>query len=91
MENISNSFREEKENDEESLKWAAIEKLPTVDRIRTSVLLVEDGGDGCSHFREVDVKQLGTLEKKAVLDRLVKFAEEDNEKFLLKLKDRIQR
>lgn len=87
MESFSNSFRDEKEDDEESLKWAAIERLPTVDRIRTSVLLVQDG----SHSREVDVKRLGILEKKAVLDRLVKFAEHDNEIFLLKLKDRIQR
>jgi hypothetical protein len=43
------------------------------------------------HPREVDVKKLGPMERRTVLDRLVKFPEQDNEKFLLKLKDRIQR
>ena len=73
------------EDDEEALKWAAIEKLPTYLRITRSIL--NEGGKP----REIDVKNLGFLERKNLLERLVNIAEEDNEKFLLKLKDRIDR
>ncbi|KAH7524726.1 hypothetical protein FEM48_Zijuj06G0150100 [Ziziphus jujuba var. spinosa] len=74
------------EDDEEALKWAAIEKLPTYLRIRRGILTEAEG-----QAREIDIKDLGTLERRNVLERLVKIAEEDNEKFLLKLKDRIDR
>ncbi|KAE8718416.1 Detected protein of unknown function [Hibiscus syriacus] len=40
---------------------------------------------------EIDVHNLGWQQRKALLERLVKVAEEDNEKFLLKLKNRIAR
>lgn len=39
----------------------------------------------------IDVQELGLQEKRALLERLVKTAEENNEKFLLKLKGRIDR
>lgn len=84
MESFSrSSLREE---DEEALKWAAIERLPTFLRVRRGLLLKAEGG-----AREVDVEKLGLLERKTLLERLVKSAERDNEKFLLKLKDRIER
>ncbi|EYU21593.1 hypothetical protein MIMGU_mgv1a000235mg [Erythranthe guttata] len=85
LEMFSNSSREE-EGDEEALKWASLEKLPTFDRLRKGLLL---GSGGVSS--EVDVKDLGSQERADLLERLVKVAEEDNEKFLLKLKNRIDR
>ncbi|PSS01154.1 ABC transporter G family member protein, partial [Actinidia chinensis var. chinensis] len=81
---FSKSFQEE--DDEESLKWAAIEKLPTYLRIRRGLLSDEEGQP-----REIDIKNLGVLERKHLLERLVTVAEEDNEKFLLKLKERVDR
>ncbi|GMP94686.1 hypothetical protein CsSME_00044052 [Camellia sinensis var. sinensis] len=81
---FSKSSREE--DDEEALKWAAIEKLPTYLRITRGLLTDEEG-----KAREIDVNDLGFLEKKNLLERLLKIAEEDNEKFLLKLKGRIDR
>lgn len=74
------------ENDEEALKWAAIEKLPTYLRIRRGILTEEEG-----QAREIDIKNLGLLDRKNLIERLLKIAEEDNENFLLKLKDRIER
>lgn len=74
------------EDDEEALKWAAIEKLPTNLRLERGILTEEKG-----HPREIDIKNLGLVEKRNLLERLVKIAEEDNEKFLLKLKNRIDR
>ncbi|XP_039117422.1 ABC transporter G family member 35-like isoform X1 [Dioscorea cayenensis subsp. rotundata] len=81
---FSRSSRDE--DDEEALKWAALEKLPTYDRIRKGLLTIEEG-----KHKEVDVLSLGVQERKQLLERLIKVAEEDNEKFLLKLKDRIDR
>lgn len=74
------------DDDEEALKWAAIEKLPTYLRIRRGILKEEQG-----QAREIYIQNLGLLERKHVLERLVKIAEEDHEKFLLKLRDRIER
>ncbi|KAK1311943.1 Pleiotropic drug resistance protein 3 [Acorus calamus] len=81
---FSRSSREE--DDEEALKWAALEKLPTYDRIRKGMLL---GSIGAS--KEIDVDTLGLQERMKLLERLVRVAEEDNEKFLLKLKNRMER
>ncbi|OMO80595.1 ABC-2 type transporter [Corchorus olitorius] len=82
MEVFSKSFEEE--DDEEALKWAALEKLPTFARIRTGIL-AEEG----KKLREVDIKKLGLLERRNLVERLVKAAGEDHEKFLLRLRERI--
>lgn len=79
---FSKSSREE--DDEEALKWAALEKLPTYDRLRKALLTTPDG-----ELQEIDIEKLSYQEKKILLDRLIRVAEEDNEKFLLKLKNRI--
>ncbi|KAL6985334.1 transcription factor [Sarracenia purpurea var. burkii] len=73
-------------NDEEALKWAVLQKLPTYHRIRKGVLAGED-----DEPIEIDINKLGPVERKNLLERLVRVAEEDNEKFLLKLKERIDR
>ncbi|KAJ8640208.1 hypothetical protein MRB53_016902 [Persea americana] len=75
------------EDDEEALKWAALEKLPTYNRIRKGILGGVDGGG----LEEVNIKDLGYQERKNLLERLIKVGEEDLENFLLKLKNRIER
>ena len=74
------------EDDKEALKWAALEKLPTYNRLRRGLLMGSEG-----EASEIDIHNLGFQEKKNLVERLVKIAEEDNEKFLLKLKNRIDR
>ncbi|KAJ9692495.1 hypothetical protein PVL29_011517 [Vitis rotundifolia] len=81
---FSRSSRDE--DDEEALKWAALEKLPTYNRLRRGLLMGSEG-----EASEIDIHNLGFQEKKNLVERLVKIAEEDNEKFLLKLKNRIDR
>ncbi|KAL0407831.1 UNVERIFIED_CONTAM: Pleiotropic drug resistance protein 1 [Sesamum radiatum] len=83
MEVFSRSSREE--DDEEALKWAALEKLPTFDRLRKGLLFGSKGAN------EVDVQSLGFRDKRNLVERLVNTVEEDNEKFLLKLRKRIDR
>ncbi|KAK4395287.1 Pleiotropic drug resistance protein 1, partial [Sesamum angolense] len=85
MEIFSSSSRVH-EDDDEALKWAALEKLPTFDRLRKGLLLGSRGA-----VNEVDVQDLGFQERKQLVERLVKVVEEDNEKFLLKFKNRIDR
>ncbi|KAG0492944.1 hypothetical protein HPP92_006342 [Vanilla planifolia] len=75
------------EDDEEALKWAALERLPTYERMRRGILAGADGGEA----REVDVQGLGIRERKNLLEKLVKTAEEDNENFVRKLRDRMER
>ncbi|KAL4603728.1 hypothetical protein ACB092_10G144600 [Castanea dentata] len=85
MEVFSRSTQEEV--DEESLKWAAIQRLPTERRIRKGILTEED-----EEAKVVDIQSLGLQQLKNLLEKLVKNGqEEDNEKFLLKLKNRFDR
>lgn len=81
---FSNSFH--REDDEEALKWAAIQKLPTISRMRKALLTSSEG-----RVDEIDVHKLGLQERRVLLERLVRTAQEDNEKFLLKLRERIDR
>ncbi|KAF5181401.1 Abc transporter g family member [Thalictrum thalictroides] len=77
------------DEDEEALRWTALEKLPTYDRLRTSIFtsLVETK----LVHKEVNVRNLDKNERKDFIDRVFKVAEEDNEKFLKKFRDRIDR
>jgi hypothetical protein len=84
MEVFSRSLREE--DDEEALRWAALEKLPTFDRLRKGILTTSKGESS-----EIDIHDLGYEERKKLLERLVRVTEVDNEKFLLKIRDRIHR
>ncbi|KAK2651448.1 hypothetical protein Ddye_011304 [Dipteronia dyeriana] len=81
---FSRSSREE--DDEEALRWAALERLPTFDRLRKGILTTSRGGGS-----EIDVNNLGFQERRNLIERLVNVAEVDNEQFLLKLKNRIDR
>ena len=79
------------EDDEEALRWAALERLPTCDRVRRAILpLAAEGAEAGAH-QVVDVLSLGPHERRALLERLVRVADEDNERFLLKLKERVER
>ncbi|KAJ4718044.1 Pleiotropic drug resistance ABC transporter [Melia azedarach] len=82
------------DDDEEALKWAAIEKLPTYDRLRTSIMQSfmepEIPGNKTEH-KEVDVRKLDMNERQNFIDKLFKVAEEDNEKFLQKFRNRIEK
>ena len=74
------------EDDEEALKWAALEKLPTFNRLKKGLLTSPEG-----ETSEIDIHNLGLHERKILIDRLLKIPEEDNEKFLLQLRNRIDR
>ena len=54
MEAFSRSSRHEEDNDEEALKWAALEKLPTYNRLRKGLLTTSRGV-----ANEIDIADLG--------------------------------
>lgn len=74
-----------REDDEEALKWAALERLPTYERARKG-LLHGIAGD----FKEIDLQKLGFQEKKELLENVVKHIDQ-NEAYLKRLKRRIDR
>ena len=78
------------DEDEEALKWAALERLPTYDRLRTSILR-SILSDEKVVIKEVDVRKLNMDERQRFMDRFIQVAEEDNEKFLRKFRDRIDK
>ncbi|CAJ2629466.1 unnamed protein product [Trifolium pratense] len=82
--------KKEDVDDEEELKWAALERLPTFERLKKSIVkqVIESGGFS---YEEIDISKLGIHDKNKLMDGILRTVEEDNEKFLLKMKERIQR
>nr|XP_043631485.1 pleiotropic drug resistance protein 2-like isoform X2 [Erigeron canadensis] len=78
------------EDDEEELKWAAIERLPTYDRLRKGIIKqVLD--DGEIVHQQIDITKLGPQDKKQLMERILKVVEEDNENFLIRVRARTDR
>ncbi|KAK2970230.1 hypothetical protein RJ640_021666 [Escallonia rubra] len=89
----ASSARSSGEHDDEvELQWAAIERLPTYKRLRTSIFdqknLSSQEEDGKT---VIDVTKLGAAERHVFIEKLLKKIEEDNQKLLQKLKKRIDR
>ncbi|GLT42699.1 hypothetical protein SLA2020_166850 [Shorea laevis] len=85
----ASSFSMNEDNDEVELQWAAIERLPTFRRIRSSLFPI-DGKE--EREREmIDVTKLGAPERHVFIERLITRVEEDNLRLLKKLKERMER
>uniref|UniRef100_A0A453GL75 ABC transporter domain-containing protein n=1 Tax=Aegilops tauschii subsp. strangulata TaxID=200361 RepID=A0A453GL75_AEGTS len=82
------SHRADEHDDEEALRWAALERLPTRDRARTAVLDHFPGRD--DGVRAVDVGRLAPGERAALLRRVASVAD-DHGRFLARFKERVDR
>jgi hypothetical protein len=85
------SEHEHRDDDEENLRWAALQKLPTYDRMRQGILRralddqEQQSGDG--DVEVVDIHKLAAGDGgRALLERLF---QEDSDPFLRRLRDRI--
>ncbi|KAI8028259.1 Pleiotropic drug resistance protein 3 [Camellia lanceoleosa] len=79
-------------DDECALQWAAIERLPTFKRLRSSSFDENDGSNvDAQGKRVVDVTKLGALERNMFIDKLIKHIENDNLRLLHKLRKRIDK
>lgn len=87
----SGSVRDREWDDEEALKWAALEKLPTYNRLRTAILkdVAEQGPGVRAKRHEVDVTKLGLQDKRAMIESLIRVIDEDNERFQRILRTRL--
>ncbi|KAL7583190.1 hypothetical protein Lser_V15G44910 [Lactuca serriola] len=77
------------QTDENLLKWAAIDRLPTFERLRSSLFDEEDadGHDGRGK-KVVDVTKLLPPERHMFIEKLIKHIENDNLQLLQKLRKR---
>ncbi|KAF6166988.1 hypothetical protein GIB67_030681 [Kingdonia uniflora] len=80
----SNSYHDhDPHDDEEALRWAALERLPTYDRVRRGIFRNVVG-----ECEEIDVCSLHVDVKKLVLDRLGNAVGEDVEGFFQRMRQR---
>ncbi|KAK1396576.1 hypothetical protein POM88_006439 [Heracleum sosnowskyi] len=79
-----------RQEDEDDLKWAAIERLPTYDRLRKGFLkqVLENGR---IVHAEIDLTHLGVDDKKNLMENVQRVIDDDNERLLQRLRDRIDR
>ncbi|XP_055834802.1 pleiotropic drug resistance protein 2 [Solanum dulcamara] len=90
MNSYSTRWREMAEEEEKELKWAAIDRLPTYDRMRKG-MMKEVMGNGRVVHHEVDMTNLGNQDRKVLMESILKVVEDDNEKFLRRLRNRTDR
>lgn len=98
----SSSYRDNTDDEEEGLRWAAIERLPTMARARRGLLRrIEAAGCGNSYraggdggggggeglFAEVDVARLTRGDRTALIDRLLGDSG-DAENFFQRIRER---
>lgn len=81
-------------DEEHDLQWAAVERLPTFERI-TSALFDEYDGTSAKvdskGTRVVDVTKLGAQERRVFMEKLIKHIENDNLQLLQKIRRRIDK
>ncbi|KAL3538336.1 hypothetical protein ACH5RR_001702 [Cinchona calisaya] len=93
----SSNYEKDDENLDEAessaLQWAAIERLPTFERIRSSLFDVNDGNEAKDNAKKrvVDVTKIGPLEKHLFIEKLIRHVENDNLKLLQKIRKRMDR
>ncbi|KAG0465359.1 hypothetical protein HPP92_019523 [Vanilla planifolia] len=78
----SSSYRECAEEEEEALRWAALERLPTFARVRRGILRRDAG-----KFSEVNISNLTSSDRTALIDRLLGYSD-DPEQFFQRIRQR---
>lgn len=81
-------------DEEHDLHWAAVERLPTFERITTALFDDYDGESAKGDVkgrRVVDVTTLGGQERRVFIEKLIKHIENDNLQLLQKIKQRIDK
>lgn len=75
-------------DDEENLRWAALEKLPTYDRMRRGIIRRAMEEQGKLTADEVDIANLDPREGRELMERMFKAVEDDNERLLRRFRGR---
>ncbi|KAG6554605.1 hypothetical protein Mapa_003623 [Marchantia paleacea] len=78
------------EDDEEALMWATLEKLPTYERLRKTVLTNLQGSR--RRLDTIDVRSLKQEDRESAINKIIgSDTPGDNEKFLSKLRERLDK
>ena len=87
------SLREQQHDEEGELKWAAIERLPTMNRLYTSLPLhaKANAGDGAHVLEPVDVRSLGAADRRELVNNLIADIHKDNLRLLRYQRRRMDR
>lgn len=72
--------------DEEALRWAALERLPTYSRVRRGIFK-----DLVGDVKEIGVSELEMQQQKLLIDRLVSSVDHDPERFFQRMRSRFER
>ncbi|KAL9251895.1 ABC transporter G family member 32-like protein [Drosera capensis] len=83
---VTSTDKERERDKEEALRWAALERLPTYDRVRRGILKNVAAGE---EAKEVDVGELGVEERGIVLERVMCGVDYDAEKLFDGIKGRV--
>ncbi|KAM7275604.1 hypothetical protein ACFE04_017470 [Oxalis oulophora] len=78
------SFREEGQDEEEALRWAALERLPTNVRVRRGIFK-----DLAGATKEVDVSDLQIQHQNLLIQRLINAVDDDPQRFFQRMRTRI--
>ncbi|KAM1490305.1 pleiotropic drug resistance protein 3-like [Malus sylvestris] len=86
------SAKDDAEDAQFAEQWAAINRLPTFERLKSSLFDKDEGnefdGEG---KRVVDVTKLRALERHLFIEKLIKHIENDNLRLLRKIRNRIDK
>ncbi|XP_015068051.1 pleiotropic drug resistance protein 3 [Solanum pennellii] len=89
---LSASEKDDVVDEENMLAWAAIERLPTFDRLRSSVFEEVNGNEANVKTKRVtDVTKLGAVERHVFIEKMIKHIEHDNLQLLHKIRKRIDK
>ncbi|MCD7449972.1 drug-responsive transcription factor pdr3 [Datura stramonium] len=89
---LSASEKDDVVDEESMLAWAAIERLPTFDRLRSSVFEEINGHEtNVKKKRVTDVTKLGAVERHVFIEKMIKHIEHDNLQLLHKIRKRIDK
>lgn len=83
----------EKDDGDDDSHWSAVQRLPSMKRLRTSLFDCNETEDGEQQKgkRVVDVTKLSAVERRLFIERLIKHIENDNLQLLQKQKERTDR
>nr|AEO22188.1 ABCG subfamily transporter protein [Solanum tuberosum] len=89
---LSASEKDDVVDEENMLAWAAIERLPTYDRLRSSVFEEVNGNEANVKTKRVtDVTKLRPVERHVFIEKMIKHIEHDNLQLLHKIRKRIDK
>jgi len=86
VESVFSRTNATRDDDEEALRWAALERLDTFERLRTTMAHKVTGS-----LDHIDVKKISPQERQHLVNKVLQLTEDHQEPFLMKLRKRIDR